>query len=235
MRASRLLLLASILVLGAFAAAQDGILMKRQPKQGDVVRYRVEMQFSLWGEEVTYKSLLTERISVVEDTGNYVIETAQSEYSAAFGEDEVNVSDRDMPQTATVYGPRGDIIQVRGSLANDAVYRMSNLGAVRLSQSPVVMGGSWTSKVAADTKTGVREATATYTLEGEEKIGEWDSYRVKLEYKEAGENDPASAEGTVWISKSDSNVTKYQAEWKNAPVPGLPNPVTVRVSYVREP
>ncbi|HZH99360.1 MAG TPA: hypothetical protein VEX38_10350, partial [Fimbriimonadaceae bacterium] len=228
--------LAILLVLLATAAiASQGITFKRAPKQGDTVKYRIEMAFQMWGEDVTYRSLLTEKVSLVEDNGNFMIETLQSEYKAAFGEEEVEVPAKDVPPTATVYGPTGSIVQVRGSLTNDAVYRMSNLGAVRFPDSPVALGGTWTSKVAADPKTGVQEAVANYTLEGEEKIGEWECYRVKFDYKENAGSDPASAEGTVWIGKTDSIVAKYQAEWKNAPVSGLPNPITVRVSYTREP
>jgi len=208
--------------------------LKRQPKTGDTIKYRFAMIFNVNGVDVTYTSLLTDRVTSVDPSGNYTVQTTQTEFKATLGDQDAPMKSTDVQPTYTTYSPSGAILQIRGQQPENA-YRVANLGAVHLPDKPVNIGDTWSASVQPDASTGTVALAATYNVIGPQEIGPYGAVAVKLSYKEATASNPAMSDGTVWINPADGTVVKMDVDWKNAPVLGLTTHVNAHLNYTREP
>lgn len=212
-----------ILVGTALVMAQESALAW-SGKAGDTHTYSLHMEFSLFGDTAVYTSKVTEKVVEVGD-GKYAIETTQSDYKVTVFGEEGSVNDANMPKAQVVYAMNGDVVECRGDLVNDAVYRMANLTAIRRPDKPVKVGDTWTREVKGDQKTGTLAAKATYKVEAVEKVKDVDAIAVSFTYAETEGADPAQSAGKVWFDKSGA-VLKVETTWTSAPIPGAPSPTT---------
>jgi len=228
---------AAIVLLSVSAlaiAAVDGLSVKRQPKEGQTVKLRMKAELEIAGQSATFTGLAEEKVTKVDTDGSYTIEERQHSGKANIGGQEIDVPDT--PANVVIYHPDGSVKEIKGDdqTASGAVYRMTNLGVIIDSGKSLSVGDSWTVDIKADTKTGAEAAKAEYKVLAEEKIGDIDSVKLKVSIKESAGSEPASSDGTYWISKLDGTVTKAEVKWLNAPFPGAPAPITATVVMTRE-
>lgn len=227
----------AILAVAASAtafAAFDGFSVGRKPKEGDTANYRMTADVDFGGMAIKAKFLVTEKVTKVEADGSYNLEQQQLE-----GTIDLNGQTQDMPAgsgpSTMTYSKDGSLLKVEGGEATPDSFRMANLGVMHDPGHTVNVGDTWTYEIKADSKTGAVAAKAEFKLVGEEKVGTFDCLKISRVVKETEGTDPASSDGTVWISKEDGSSVKEEGKWMNAPFPGAPAPINATISMVREP
>ena len=87
----------------------------------------------------------------------------------------------------------------------------------------------------ADEKTGALAAKASYEVIALEKVGPYDTAKIKWTYAESEGETKASSEGFVWLWTLDGSLVKAEGKLKNAPFRDAPRPVDVDILTEREP
>ena len=231
MKLKMLGILAVLATATAFAAV-DGFSVARKPKEGEEIRFRMTGDVDFGGVAITLKGLVSEKVTKVEADGAYKVEQAQIELKANIGGQE-----QDLPSggaTTTSFAKDGNVKEITGEQANPDAYRLANLGLMIDPGKTINVGDTWTYEVKPDAKTGAVAAKAEYKLLGEEKVGEWDTLKIKATVKETTGTEPASSDGTTWISKADGSMVKSESKMVNAPFPGAPAPITATLKMERQ-
>lgn len=222
--------MAAALAVSAVAmAAQEAINLKRTPKDGEASVYRLKADIDLAGTQATFTAKISEKVTKVEGD-NYTVETAITEGKALFGGQEMPMEDQ--PATSATYKTTGEIVSM--SETDPGAMRMANLQSFRYPTGPVKVGDTWNTEVAASDKTGGVGMKAEFKVDGMEKVGAWETARIKFTVKETSGAEPASSEGTAWIAVTDGSLVKYEGSWANAPFPGAPGPINAKVTITRE-
>ena len=216
----------------ALAALHQGAALKRTPKVGEIEKYRLTMIFTLQGTDITYKSLITDQVDLVEKDGSYTVESVQTEISGAHGERDLNV-DKNPPKSIAVYAANGAVVDLKGEQSPES-WRIANASAFYLPDGPIPASGTYTVQIPQNTDKGRPSATATYTTAGTEKIGDIDALVLRESYKENTTANGMMADGKVWVDPATAIVLKMDMDWKNAPLLGTSTFVNGHVSYVRE-
>lgn len=216
------------LLLFALAAAQP-ITMKRTPKVGDMLNYKVSIIFTLYGDDIVYQSTLSERVTDVAKDGSYTVQSNQTGASANNGRDIPIVQSQ--AQTSTTYDPRGMIL----AIPSDYSWRDAYLGEVVLPDKPVKPGETYSVQFPARADRTTPAATVTYTVEQlpKDRVDGFDTIVLDEKYTESTGTYPATSEGRVWINPADGTVVKLDENWRNAPLMGTHTIVNAHVSYDR--
>ena len=216
----------------AALAIQDGVSLKRVAKAGEAIKFRLKADVEVSGVEANFSTLVTEKVTKVESNGNYVLESAQSEGKVSFSGQEM-----EMPastQTFT-YKANGEIVDIKADTVDASVYRTAHLTSFVVADKAVKVGDEWTTEVKKDEKTGAVAAKGTYKVEGEEKVGAFECFKVKFANKETeGGDAAATCEGVSWVNKKDGSLVKSEGSWKNVPFPGAPGPINAKFTMTRE-
>jgi hypothetical protein len=233
----RIYILGLVAVLSAtgFAALGDGFKIGLKAKAGDLRKYTLSAQIDFSGTPIEFTANTTEKVTKVETDGSYVLESGQTDAKIVMGG-----ASQDSPNGNPVvahYKPSGEVTKIDGdaSSANANAYRMATLSMLIDPGKEQQVGDSWTFDVKANKDTGAVDAKAEYKLIGEEKVGKFDTLKIKVTIKELTGDTPASSDGFVWIDKTDGSEVKTEAKWTNAPVPGAPMPVNGTVKIERVP
>ena len=220
-----------VAALAAFAlAAEDTFVLKHAPKAGDVVKLKLKADFDFQGQQGTVTGITTTKITKVEANGDFTSESTQTESKVSVGGQDM--AQPDQPATVTVYKANGEIVSITAPEANDTAYRFSNLIGMRFPDKPLKVGDTWDVEIKADAKTGTAPAKATYKVEALEKVGSYDTIRVKGSYKETAGDAPASGESTTWLNAKDGSVVKQEGTYVNAPIPSV-GPINMKTSSTR--
>ena len=212
-------------------AAVQGFALKRTPKEGQTYKYAMEGAVDFGGMDVTIKATVQETVTKVEADGKYSVEQKQLD-----GKISIQGNEQDMPAspgTTTIYKPNGEVVEIKADQSDPNTYRMATLGLTIDPGKMVNVGDKWSYEVKADSKTGVVTAKADYTVLGEEKVGTFDTVKIKAVVKESEGSEPASSESTVWLDKKDGAMVKSESKWINAPVPGAPGAINATVKMTR--
>lgn len=213
-------------------AAQDGVNLKRQPKVGDAVKYRLKAEVNVAGTDAVFSTLINEKITKVESNGNYTVESTQSDTKLSISGQDSEVPAQG-PETTT-FKATGEVVEIKSDQVGPEVYRLANLQSMIVQDKAVKVGDEWTAEIKKDEKTGAVAAKGTYKVEAQEKVGDYDTYRIKYSFKETeGGDAAASVEGTVWVSTKDNTLVKAVGNWKNAPFPGA-GPIDAKITLTRD-
>jgi len=224
---------AALLAVAALAmAAVDGFDIKRSPKEGETTKYRLKADIEAGGGTATLTSLSQEKITKVDADGKYTVETTQLEGKLSFNGQDIDFPTP--PPEVTVYAPGGKIAQIKGDFVDGNRYRVANMGTLFEPGKTVNVGDAWTYNVEADDKTGAVASKVDYKVLSEEKVGDFDTLKIQFSYKETTGSDPASCEGTMWLSKADWTLVKLDSKYVNAPFPGAPGPTNASIQITRE-
>jgi hypothetical protein len=207
----------------AFAVV-DGLSIKRTPKEGQTVKYRMEGNLELQGAPITLKGMMQEKVVKVEPNGNFALEQQQLEAKIVLPDG----NEMDLPAgtpTITTYKGSGEVVDIKGENQDATAYRMTTLGMLVDPGKQVNIGDKWSHEVKADTKTGTVAAKAEFQAIGEEKVGAFDTIKIKATVKETEGAEPASSESTIWIDKKDGSTVKTESKWTKAPFPGPSGPM----------
>lgn len=190
---------------------------KRVAKVGDTAKYKSSADFEMQGQKITASWTELEKIVKVDSNGDVTLESQQTEFT-------IQVAGQEMPgpeasKSTSVTRSTGEVIKLEGDGVNADAYRMSTLSAFIRPDKMVKVGDKWTHEFKANSKTGVVASKASYEVVGAEKVGAYDTVKVKFEVKETERSDAASASGIVWINVKDGMDVKVNAEFKKAPIP----------------
>lgn len=215
-------------------AGEGSIALKRSPKPGDQLKYRVTLVFTVYGNDVFYTAEDTERVVSVEKDGTYSVESTQANMHANNGNDLLVQPNPN--RVVSLYDKRGMVLDFQGEPSGQS-WRDANLSCFVLPDKPVAKGDTWTVNVPAKLDREAPGATITYTYKGPEadKMGGVSVVRIEEKYAEVTQSTPATATGTIWVNPVDGTVVKLEEEWRNAPILGLSTVVNGHVAYERIP
>ena len=97
-------------------------------------------------------------------------------------------------------------------------YRMLRLEELVLPAVPVASGGTWTVEEPEDAKARIPGMRVVYTLEGEARVGRWDTYRIGAKARENGARKTAT-EATFWIEKTSGTLVRIHKKLTDVPSP----------------
>lgn len=181
-------------------AAVQGITLKRTPKVGDKASFKISGKFEVQGVEAVLSGTANEEITSV-DADKYTTKTTTK--SA------VNVMGQDMEQPdteeTTVYKLDNTVVSSkRGEQSADAyAMRLNHLNVVYLPGTSVKVDDTWTLEGKKDDTAGTPGYKITYKLVGEEKVGDFDTYKLSAEGGETDGEQPTKIKSTIWINKAD--------------------------------
>lgn len=221
---------ASVLALSAIAGAQS-FTLKRVAKVGETMKYKLTAEADFGGQAIQVSGTTLDKVVKVNDNGDIVVESTQSSMKVSVAGQEMEIPDQ--PGTTTTYKATGEVVEIKGEQTDASAYRMANLNVVKSPTGEIKVGDKWTYEVKADSKTGAAAGKAEYELLGSEKVGSWDSLKIKWTFKETEGSDPASSSGTVWIDAATGALVKAVGEYKNAPIPGAPGPISMKFTLER--
>jgi hypothetical protein len=235
MRSSlRFIGLCSVAALSLTALAiQDATILKHVAKAGDIAKFRMQADIEFQGNAVTFKGLVTEKITKVAEDGQYTVESSTSEGKVTYAGTEKPTDGQGTAPSVTVYKSTGEIVSVTTEQSDPNFLRLANLQALRFSTNPVKIGDSWEFAI-PKSEQGAVEAKGTCKLEAQEKVGLIETYRIHSVLKETGDKEPAGVDATYWIDIKDNSLVKMTATFTNAPFPAPIGAVTAKVSITRE-
>jgi hypothetical protein len=211
-------------------AIQEGVILKRTAKTGDVAKFRMKADMDTPQGAVTFSALFSEKVIKASETGDYTVEETQTDGKAVVAGAEYPAPDT--PVVTTTYKSTGEVVAVDSSAADPNMYRMANLQSMRFSSKPVKVGDTWNVEIKKDSKGSV-DAKGEYKIEAREKIGNYDTFRIHATFKETSGEAPASIDGTYWVNVADGALIKLQGTWTNFPIPQM-GPLTMKVTMTRE-
>lgn len=223
--------IAAIAVLAAIAVAQDGFKLRRTPKVGDEVVMKLSAEVDVMGMNATFNAKVKEKVTKVDENGDYTIESSQSEGKIKFGDQEMDAPDGGT--TTTKYSANGAILEIKGEDVGEDAIRLANMNAWQFEPKSYKTGDviEYETKAAA-TSGGV--ASKTRIVVGEvEKIGAWDAVKLTYTFKETTGEAPAESSGTAWLDAKTGSLIKAEGEYKNAPFPGAPGPINAKIKLER--
>jgi hypothetical protein len=213
-------------------ALQDGIVLKRTAKVGDVEKFRIKAEMDFKGTPITYTGLITEKVVKVGADGEYTIESLNSEGKVAMSGTELDASSQGPGASTSTFKANGEIVSISTEQTDPNLYRMANLQSLQFPTTPVKVGSTWEIAIAKSDR-GAVEAKGTYKIEAQEKVGEFDCYRIHGTMKEAAK-DGAGVDATYWVDVKTASLVKLQGSWTKAPFPGSPEPLDAKVTLTRE-
>lgn len=229
-RITSALLLIAALATTAFAA--DAYSIKRVAKVGDTLKFKLVVDADFGGTKLNLTGTVNEKVVKVAENGDITTESSQSDTVIKFGDQEMPMND-DSVQT-TITNKQGLILEIKGDMVDSNQYRLGNMSAIKIPEADIKVGEKWSHEYKADSKTGAVAGKAEYEVLAAEKVLGHDTVKIKWTYKEAEGAEPASAEGTAWISTKDGSTVKVTASYKAAPLPGAPAPVDMTVTLERQ-
>lgn len=212
-------------------AAQEAFTLKRVAKVGDTLVYKFTADADFAGTPITVSGTTTDKVVKVEDSGNLHVETAQGTMKVRFGDQEMDIPEQ--PSSTSIYDAAGRIVDIKGDMADSNAYRMANMSTFLRPKDAVKVGDKWSETIKGDTKKGTLSAKADYEILSVEDVAGHKTVKVKFSFKETEGPEPASSEGSVWISTADGSMVKLIASLIKAPLPGAPAPADMKITIER--
>ncbi|HWD40262.1 MAG TPA: hypothetical protein VG944_15545 [Fimbriimonas sp.] len=217
-------------VAGISSAGSDAASLKFSPKEGVSTSYSIDASLTINASPATMTSKMVEKIVKVDQDGTYSVQTDTDPGKIVY---DGNSIDAPKSSSITVYKPNGEIVSMTGDYSDASSLRSLDLTILLRPDMPVNIGDKWEENLKTDPKTGAVAVHGTYTLDGEEKIGTHDAWRVVGSLREVEGTDPGSNEFTYWVSKEDGSVLKCSSKYSNVVFPGGQGPLSGTITYTR--
>lgn len=208
----------------AGATAAQGLLIKFQPKVGDVREYKLDGSVEAMGTTVEITGTSTEKTLKV-DGDTYVEEISQAM--------KINMGGSEQEQNSTITSTSklgGYIVATEGEGANP---RTDNLAQFIEPTKEIKIGDTWSYEAKADAKKETPAYKIDYKYLGDEKIGEWDCAKFSMMAKETEGEKPMVFDTTMWLSKADFSRVKMESKFQNMYNPMVPVTLDGKLNSLR--
>ncbi len=221
-----------LLALVPVLAAGQVVTIKHTPKVGEVIKYRVTFVFPVYGNDVFYTAIETDKVVSLAKDGSYVVESTQQEINANNGQD-LNVQKNSKPYQ-TLYDAKGQVLELKGDDSAES-WRDANLSCFILPDKPINKGDTWTANLPGKPDRKTPGASVVYTSDGIDPtpVDGVTALKIEEKYAENSQGIHATKTGTIWVDPKDGTVVKVEEVWRNAPVLGLSTLVSGHVSWER--
>lgn len=231
MKSRFMLALFLVSAVAAMAGELQTFRLMRSPKVGQENRLRIKAEIDLLGTTATFTALVIEKVVAIDATGNYTIESRQTEASTHYGTQETKVPDSGA--RSAVYKPSGELLEVKSGNANGVESRLARMGGIVVPDKELKVGESWSHDYSASVSPAVVAGKSDYKLVKTEKLDGRTVAMVEMTYKELSGASPAAANGKVWIDIETGDVVRLESDWKNAPFMGPDVPLNAKVTLVK--
>ncbi len=229
-KVSSLILGAALLSALAYAVA-DTFSLARVAKVGDAATYKFTAKLDFSGVNIEITGKTDDKVLSVGQDGVIEYESVQSGLvvKTPDGEQEIDEEQKTKmtigsDRVVVKYGDEGD--------EDASSLRLALLGTVLKPGKDVAIGEKWSGTI-KHTHKETYPVTANYEVVGTERIGAWDTVKIKISTKETEGDEKASAEGHVWIIIADGLSAKEELTIKNAPFAMSPTPIDMTISVER--
>jgi len=219
--------LASALVL---AVGDQGYRLIRSPRVGQENRLRLTAEIDLLGTSATFSAVVIEKVTAVDASGNYTIESRQTEATTSYGGKESKVADTGT--RSAIYLPTGELKEIKVGGQNTADIRLARLGGFVAPDRELKPGESWSHTYTTSGEGGVG-GKADYKLVKTEILESRAAAIVEMKYAETSGASPASAVGKAWIDIGTGEILRLESTWKNAPLMGPDVPLNAKLTLVK--
>ncbi len=220
MNIRKISLIASAVLIASIATAVtlDAVKIAWKPKTGSSIKYHVTANAKLESPqgtaEMQYGADTVHKILEVKADGSVVVEESQSNVTIKFGDQDFSSMAPQSSKVTSTISPVGETLERKSDQDGDQP-RMSAAMEFLYPDKEMNVNDSWTIKKPKDDKKGVFSREMTFTYLGTEKIGKWDCYKVKTEYKETDAPTNVSSSGTIWLAVEDGEVVKGSYKLKS--------------------
>ena len=184
------------------------VALRRSPKVGDHAIYALRALIDLGGkDDIRFEGSLNETVKRID--GETIATAIESRVSV----DALGI----VRQGGTLSSTREE--RLDGTLLAAAKIdptllfagpRVDRLRTLYLPKVPVEAGASWWHTEGKDEVLKSPPFSSFQRLEGAEKIGDRDAWRLSVEANEADDANPVHVKGMVWIDKSDGSLVRGQ-------------------------
>jgi len=212
----------------ALAATSDPMTLKYSPKEGDDIKYKMSGQFVVMNTDATLTADVDYKVTKVESNGTYTVVASTKNLTIRFNDQSMAQPDTSATKVSMA---NGEIIDFTSDVEDSHARVMAEFNNFVYPDHAVSVGDEWKANVEADSKKGTVAMTRSYKVDSLEKIGDHDTAKIKIDYKETSGPDPVSREGYVWIDTQDGSQVKSETEWGNLPTPQ--GPIGAKISLTR--
>jgi len=227
-RVFRATLLTACALMSLSAAFSQEYTLKLNVKEGDTFKYRMSIEIDFGGQLVFVTTTVTNKVLKVEENGNIQMESASSELTIKFGDQEI--PQPASPPTKITYKPNGSVAKVEGG---DAMMQQMNASQMVYPEKPVKVGDKWSDTV----KHPAGELKIDYEFVGVEKVGEVEALKIKTTARTVNgkEGESYSADGFTWIDPKTGMAVKMETRIKGMQAEGAPMPIdgTLKMELVK--
>ncbi|RYG22635.1 hypothetical protein EON82_16495 [bacterium] len=202
-----------LMALSVLAFAAQGIVIKYSPKVGDKANYAITGTFEVSGAEVKLTGTRAEEVTKLED------DTVTTKGTTKIS---VNVMGQDMDQPESVETTKtkldGTLVEVKQgeALAEGGALRLARVNTFLYPSKPLAVGDTWTMELKKDEKADLPGVKVDFKLEGEEKVGKWDTYKISGNGGESEGSQPTKIKATYWIDKASGGMIHSLSELTDA-------------------
>ena len=207
-----------ILALTALALAAQAMELKWTPKVGDKSTYKIDGTFEIEGiGEIKLGGSRTETITSVD--ADKIVADSTSNMTA-------NVMGNELPVPATTESvtskPDGTVIEIKanGTVVPSAGMRLAHVTMFAYPTKPVAVGDTWNVDVKMNEKLDLPGYKIEYKLVGEEKVANWDVWKVTAKGGETEGEAPSKVDATFWVDKKDGSVVRSLSKLTDIVFPG---------------
>ncbi len=208
--------------------------LKRTSKVGDTIKYKLTVKANAGGIDATLTAASEDKVTKVTEAGGYTLDQTWSDSKLDVGG---TAQDGPTIQITYTYGPSNELLDLTGKdveeQAKTSFVSLDTLKSLRLPGKPVKVGDTWTVEIAPTDANAKVGAHLEYKLDGEEKLGTFDTLRIKLTGKLVSGGD-ATSEMTIWVSKTDFSMVKTEGTASKLPFANVPFPIDAKITIVRE-
>ena len=207
-----------ILAVSALALAAQAMDLKWTPKVGDKATYKIDGTFEIENlGEIKLGGSRTETITSV-DTDKIVADSTSNMTA--------NVMGNELPVPASTESvsskPDGTVIEIKanGTVVPSAAMRLAHITMFAYPTRPIAVGDTWNADVKKDDKLDLPGYKIEYKLVGEEKVADWDVWKVTAKGAETEGDAPSKVDATFWVNKKDGSMVRSLSKLTDIVFPG---------------
>lgn len=239
MRFSRIPVLLSLLALSLPAASlarDETYSLVRKVAVGDTAKNAMTVAMEVQGQKVELCAMVLEKVLAVEKDGSYQLESKETELKFKMGGQEYPGDEEDGEGRKTTYDIFGTPMAVKGTAEDEAPesVRLEFLTAFIAPKDAKKIGDKWSMTTEPDKKFGVGPVKSDFELVKLDKVGDKECVLIKSTTEETSGTKPAKAEKSYWLDVKTFDLIKMEADITSAPLPGMPDPIDLKFSLLRQ-